>query len=221
MTAPPASGRTAPPARLLTGAAGQEVHREHLPGVGDVSATVLDPDVDVAVVHPWVTRPGARFWGLGDLDVHELAAVYRHVDSLPSHHAFLLRWQERPVALLQTYAPEHDPVGERYDVATGDVGVHFFLAERGPGAAARWPVVLVLLDAVVLARPGARRVVVEPDVRNAAALARLARLGFTLGVRARVGHKDAQLAFGDVPHLRRVAAQARSRLTDANPRAGE
>lgn len=181
--------------RLPTGAPGELLLERAVPGAGRVSVRVLDPDADLDVLHAWVTRPWAGFWGLGDLPREELRDLYAEVGSLPTHHAFLVRWDERPVALLQTYEPEHDPVGACYDVLPGDVGVHFLLGGRGPRGTDLWAVLGAVLVEFLFADPAARRVVVEPDVANARAHARMRALGFEIGEPVRVGDKDALLAF--------------------------
>lgn len=196
--------------RLVSGVRGEEVHVRALPA-GRLSVTVLDPGPgpasDLDVVHAWVTQPRARFWGLGDLTREELAETYAFVDSLPSHHAFLLRWDGSPFALLQTYAPEHDPVGRCYDVADGDVGIHLLLGEPRPGPPV-WALVSVVLHELVAGRPGARRVVAEPDVRNRAALARAEATGFEPGPVIHLPDKAARLAFLPAGRAARNAAAA-------------
>lgn len=58
--------------------------------------------------------------------------VYAFLDSLPTHHAYLAREAGVPVALLQTYEPGADPVGDCYDVLEGDLGAHFMMATTRP-----------------------------------------------------------------------------------------
>ncbi|WP_394553670.1 GNAT family N-acetyltransferase [Agromyces sp. MMS24-JH15] len=185
--------------QLTTGAPGETVHRTTDRVLGDLELRVLDVDepADLDVVHDWVRRPWARFWGLGGHSREELAEVYRFVDSLETHHAFLLRRDGEPVALVQTYEPAHDPVGECYEVREGDVGLHFFLGGRGAPTAGLTTRVAIALGGFVFADPRARRVVVEPDLANGRAVALLERLGFALGPVIDLGHKHARLAFLD------------------------
>ena len=182
--------------RLHAGAPGTVVGERTLAGIGRLTTTVLDPGADLDVIHRWVTSPGTDFWGLSDLDRDELRDLYAYVDSLPSHHAFLVRRDDEPVALLQTYDPARDPVGECYPVQPGDTGVHLLVGGRGgapvPGFATRLMAAIVDL---VLDQPGARRIVVEPDVRNVRAVARMRRTGFELGPVVELPTKRAQLAF--------------------------
>ena len=178
---------------LLAGARGAVVDERTVDGLGRITVCVLDPDADLDTIHAWVTAPGTGFWGLAELSREELRDTYAFVDSLPTHHAYLIRCDGEPVALLQAYDPADDPVGECYEVQPGDVGVHLLIGAGGrPGATTR---LLGALVAFLLSRPGACRIVAEPDVRNDRALARLTRTGFVAGPVIDLPHKRAQLAF--------------------------
>ncbi|NKY40415.1 GNAT family N-acetyltransferase [Cellulomonas septica] len=189
MTTAPTTG-----ARLRSGPRGTVVDERDVPGLGVLTTTVLDPDGDLDTVHAWVTQPHTGFWGLGGLSRTGLRDTYAFVDGLPTHHAFLLRRDGLPVALLQTYEPEHDPVGEAYDVQPGDVGLHFLLGARGRPTP-RFSTLLMgaALDAL-FEPPAARRVVIEPDARNDRAVSRAVRQGFVLGPVVDLPTKRAQLA---------------------------
>lgn len=170
-------------------------YQETIPGFGELTLTVVDPDAHAALLHGWVTAPGAAFWGMGDHTVAEVHEVYSFVDSLSTHHAYLIGLDGTPVGLFQSYRPEADPVGERYRVRPGDVGMHLLLA---PGR--RPPRGLTTAVGPALARflfrdPDHRRIVVEPDVRNRFALRRLEREGFTFADEIDMPDKRAQLAF--------------------------
>ena len=171
------------------------IDEREVDGLGRITTRVLDPDADLDTLHAWVTAPGTQFWGLGELSRDELRDTYAFVDSLPTHHAFLVSRDDEPVALLQTYDPAHDPVGECYDVQPGDVGVHLLLGARGRPTAGFSTRLFGALVALVLGQPGARRIVAEPDIRNDRALARLTRSGFVAGPVIELPNKRAQLAF--------------------------
>jgi penicillin amidase len=181
--------------RLATGAPGDRRFREEHPVLGRIDVAVLDPDADLDVLHGWVTQPRARFWGLGELSRDELRDLYAYVDSLPTHHAFLMRRDGDPVALLQTYEPENDPVGECYPVEPGDVGMHLLIGARGAPVAGFTTHLTGVLLRFLFAQPGADRIVIEPDIRNDAALARMRATGFEAGPEIDVHDKRARLAF--------------------------
>lgn len=193
--APATASGPSDPRRLATGPPGALLHAVRDPLLGRVTVHALDPAADLDVLEEWVRRPGSSFWGLGDLTRAELRELYEHVAALPAHHAHLVRRDGLPVALLQTYEPAEDPVGERYPVRPGDVGVHLLLGARGPAVAGFTTLLADVLFGFAFATPGADRVVVEPDVRNARALDRMRALGFEAADVVEVHGKTAQLAF--------------------------
>ncbi|MCZ7458169.1 GNAT family N-acetyltransferase [Streptomyces sp. WMMC940] len=160
----------------------ESLYRETVEGLGTVHVRRLDPARDADVVHSWVSEERARFWGMRETSRDEVREIYEHLDSLTTHHAFLIVLGDEPVMLFQTYAPEADRVGECYEVEPGDIGVHLMI---GPTQGSPRPgftaAVLRVLVGHVLADEEVRRIVAEPDVRNARAIERLHRTGFELG----------------------------------------
>ncbi|WP_238332225.1 GNAT family N-acetyltransferase [Kribbella jejuensis] len=166
---------------------------------GTVHIGEADPERDLDLIHEWVTADRAVFWGMQSLSRDEIAATYRFLDSVPTHHVYVIRLDGAPVALLQTYDPQADPAGAAYDIEPGDLGVQLLIAsgDRRPGFTGH------LIDALatfVFDHLGHPRIVVEPDARNAAAVNRLRRSGFTLGPESKISYPDgttkaAQFAF--------------------------
>ncbi|MCW8383376.1 GNAT family N-acetyltransferase [Streptomyces justiciae] len=183
------------------------VHTQDVDGFGTVAVRLLDAKADAGLVHGWVREERAAFWGMNGLTEDQVADIYAHMDTLDTHHAYLLEKDGEPVGLLQTYEPEADRVSECYAVEPGDIGVHLLLAPpEAAGARSGWS--SALLGAVatyVLVVLDRRRVVVDPDVRNEKAIARFLRQGFVAGERVvlpeidipdvYLPEKHAQLAF--------------------------
>ncbi|MGW1714241.1 GNAT family N-acetyltransferase [Streptomyces sp. NPDC002156] len=159
------------------------VHEQVVDGFGTVRVLRLDPLADAGVVHGWVSEPRAGFWGMSGLSEEQVAEIYRHLDTLDTHHAYLLVKDGTAVGLLQTYEPEADRVSECYTVEPGDIGVHLLLAPAGAeGRRAGWSAALMgVLAEYVLVGLGRRRIVVDPDVGNEKAVARFLRQGFVAG----------------------------------------
>jgi hypothetical protein len=159
------------------------VHEEKADGFGTVGIRPLDAEGDADVVHGWVSEERAAFWGMNGLTRDQVAEIYAHMAGLDTHHAFLVELDGTPVALLQTYEPAEDRVGECYPVEPGDIGVHVLLAPAGPqGARPGWSSALMgVFASYVLLGLDRRRVVVDPDVRNEKAVARFLRQGFDPG----------------------------------------
>ncbi|MGI5376586.1 GNAT family N-acetyltransferase [Streptomyces sp. CA-251387] len=185
----------------------EPVHEQVVDGFGTVRIRPLDPQADAEAVHGWVREERASFWGMNGLTRDQVVDVYAHMDTLDTHHAFLVLRDADPVALLQTYEPEADRVSECYDVRPGDIGVHLLLAPAGPGGARPgWTAALLtVITSYVFLTLHRQRVVVDPDVRNEKAIARFLKQGFTAGPvvvlpevdlpEVYIPRKDAQLAF--------------------------
>ncbi|MCI3153401.1 MULTISPECIES: GNAT family N-acetyltransferase [Streptomyces] len=183
------------------------VHEQRVDGFGTVRVLPLDPAADAPLLHRWVSEERAVFWGMNGLTEQQVSETYAHMETLGTHHAYLLVKDGAPAGLLQTYEPEADRVGECYPVEPGDIGMHLLIAPPEPGekrsgwtaglAAAVSTYVLLVLDR--------RRVVVDPDVANEKAIARFTRQGFVAGPRVvlpeidlpdvYLPEKRAQLAF--------------------------
>ena len=183
------------------------VHEQAVDGFGTVRVLPLDPAADAPLLHRWVSEERSVFWGMNGLTVQRVAEIYAHMDTLDTHHAYLVLKDGVPAALLQTYEPEADRVGECYPVEPGDIGVHLLLAPAGAGSSrSGWTSALVsAITAYVLLGLDRQRVVVDPDVDNEKAVARFLKQGFTAGPRVvlpeidlpdvYLPEKKAQLAF--------------------------
>lgn len=161
----------------------EPVHEQTVDGFGTVRVLPLDAHADAEVVHAWVSEERAAFWGMNGLTRDQVAEIYAHLDTLDTHHAYLVVKDGEPAALLQTYEPEADRVSECYEVRDGDIGVHLLLAPAGPGGGrSGWSAaLLVAITSYVLLGLDRERIVVDPDVRNEKAIARFLKQGFTAG----------------------------------------
>ncbi|MER5179711.1 GNAT family N-acetyltransferase [Streptomyces sp. NPDC002896] len=174
----------------------EAVYEQTVDGFGTVRVVPVDPAGDIDLIHDWVSEERARFWGMREVGRERVLEIYEYLDSLATHHAYLIHRDDKPVALFQTYEPESDPVGECYDVQPGDFGIHLMV---GPPGAAPEPgftgTLLSVFLTFVLSVPGRQRIVAEPDARNDKAIARLVRQGFARGPQIDLPEKRAQLVF--------------------------
>ncbi|MEU9912028.1 GNAT family N-acetyltransferase [Streptomyces sp. NPDC051001] len=183
------------------------VHEQEVDGFGTVRVRTLDAKADAEVLHGWVSEERAAFWGMNGLTQDQVTEIYAHMDTLDTHHAYLIEKDGEPVGVLQTYEPEADRVSECYSVEPGDIGVHLLLAPAGAdGGRPGWSSALLgAVASYVLLGLDRERVVVDPDVRNERAIARFLRQGFVAGERVvlpeidipdvYLPEKHAQLAF--------------------------
>lgn len=172
------------------------VFEQSVDGFGQVSIVPVHPTEDLDLIYGWVTEERARFWGMTGHTREHVLEIYEFLDSLATHHAFLVLREGEPIALFQTYEPDADPVGECYEVEPGDIGAHLLVASAGGKTQAGFTGALMgVLAAYLFADPKHRRIVVEPDARNEQAAIRVRRTGFALGPEIRLPEKTARLAF--------------------------
>ncbi|MFI5692231.1 GNAT family N-acetyltransferase [Kribbella sp. NPDC051586] len=174
-------------------------------GFGTVRVEEADPERDLDLIHEWVTAERATYWGMGERSRAEIAEIYEFLDSVPTHHVYVVRLDGAPVALLQTYDPQADPAGAAYDVEAGDLGLHLLIApgDPRPGFTAG---LLTGLAQFVFVHLGHPRLVVEPDVRNTRAIDRFHRTGFTLGPEAKIPQPDGTTKTARFAFLRATSA---------------
>lgn len=163
---------------------------------GEFSFRPLQPTDDAERLHAWTSNARARFWGMQEHTVAELRAFYEAQWQSGYRWPFLGLRDGEPALLLESYDPARDVLGEHYPVARGDLGMHFLTA---PPSAPRLPgYSLCVLRGIVdflLGQTGVKRLVVEPDLNNAA-IHRLNRAaGFRYQGVVQLPDKCAGLAF--------------------------
>ncbi|MGK4584786.1 GNAT family N-acetyltransferase [Kitasatospora sp. HPMI-4] len=148
------------------------------PRLGTMAVRPLDADGDAELLHSWVTHPKAAFWMMQDADVTEVRGEYRKIAEHPHHDAYLGLVEGEPAFLVERYDPARLELVGLYDARPGDVGMHFLCAPSDTPVHGFTRAVITTVMAFVLDDPAARRVVVEPDIRNTAVHALNAAVGF-------------------------------------------
>lgn len=154
----------------------------------------LHVDSDAGLVHDWVTRDYASFWGMQEASLEDVEREYREIADSPHHAAFIGLEGGVPAFLIERYDPAHHEIDAHYDVADGDVGMHFLVAPTAhpvPGFTLR--VLRTVMD-LLFSDPTTRRVIVEPDVRNAKVAALNKAVGFEVVRTIPLHDKDAALS---------------------------
>jgi RimJ/RimL family protein N-acetyltransferase len=171
------------------------VFRQTIDGRGTFALRPLAPDGDAELVHDWVSRPYAQYWGMQNLDVAGVAEAYREIVEAEHSAAYLGYFEGEPSFILETYRPDGEPVGKHYAVQPGDRGMHILIApprERLPDFT--WHVFRVILD-FLFSDPAVERIVVEPDATNEAIHRLNRRAGFRYQGNIELPEKTASLAF--------------------------
>ncbi|HAP58717.1 MAG TPA: transcriptional regulator, partial [Cytophagales bacterium] len=149
---------------------------------------------DCALLHAWVTKPYAQYWGLQQADVAEVVRTYEELLSRQGYEVLLGELDGTPAFLMEAYDPATDPLAEHYDVLPGDRGMHVLV---GPPtrkiSGFTWAVFSTILE-YLFSEATTQRIVVEPDIRNAKIHTLNRRAGFRYQQILDLPHKRAHLA---------------------------
>lgn len=154
----------------------------------------VDPAADAPLLHSWVSRDYARFWGMQSAAVADVAAEYAQIQSSGHHSAVLGQEDGAPVFLMEHYDPARSPLHGLYPAHPGDIGMHLLVAPPlRPRPGFTTDVMTAVLEQL-FADPAVTRVVVEPDAANHKIHTLNARLGFRKHALVRLPDKDAWLS---------------------------
>ena len=173
----------------------EAVYEEDLPELGRLRLLRLAPEEDADLIHGWVREERARFWGMNGLDRDEVRDIYLFLDSLDTHHGYLMTVDGQPAGIFQTYEPQEDPVAEAYPARAEDAGLHLLLAPAARPVPGFTPTLLSGLVRFLFSDPAKDRVVAEPDARNSKAIGRFVGFGFEAGPTVQLAEKEARLVF--------------------------
>jgi len=179
----------------MTRALPEPTYRRFVAGLGALSLRPFDLTEDVTTLHSWVTQPYARYWGLLNASVADVHAEYLRISQSAHHRAFLGEHDGRPAFLMERYEPAHDAVGQVYDVAPGDIGMHVLVGPAVTPIAGFTAAVFETIMDSLFSDPLVDRVVVEPDVRNVKIQALNERMGFRKHSVVQLPDKQAWLSF--------------------------
>lgn len=173
----------------------EAVYQEDLPGLGRLRLVRIAPEEDADLIHGWVKEERARFWGMNGMGRDEVRDIYLFLDSLDTHHGYLMTVAGQPAGIFQTYEPLQDPVADAYPARAEDTGMHLLLAPAAQPVPNFTPTLLSGLVRFLLSDPAKDRVVAEPDARNSKAIARFVGFGFEAGPTVELAEKEARLVF--------------------------
>jgi hypothetical protein len=164
-------------------------------GVGHFQLHPLLIPEHMPLIHDWAKQNYARYWGMQEASLDDVASFYRELENSDHTQAYLGFHEGAPAFLLECYAPGKTAVGEHYPVQAGDRGMHFLVAPADtPIPNFTLGVMTVIMD-FLFSDPGCDRVVVEPDARNEKIHVLNRRAGFVYERLIDLPEKTAHLAF--------------------------
>jgi hypothetical protein len=164
-----------------------------IPGMGVFELRPIDLETDMPLLHDWVNRDYAVYWGMNGFSLQEVYDSYREI--LEKTNVYMGIFNGDISFLLECYNPETDSIGEYYKVEKGDKGMHILVAPLEiPVNKFTWTIFTVILDFIFCDAKN-QRVVVEPDARNHKIHALNRKTGFVFQTEIDLPHKKAHLEF--------------------------
>jgi hypothetical protein len=164
-----------------------------IPGLGVFELRPINLDADIPVLHDWVNREYAVYWGMNGFSLQEVHDSYRKI--LEKTAVYIGIFNGAISFLLECYNPEEDSIGDYYKVEKGDRGMHILVAPfEKPINNFTWCIFTVILD-FIFCDAKIQRVVVEPDARNHKIHLLNKKAGFVFQTLLDLPHKKAHLEF--------------------------
>lgn len=171
---------------------------------------------DVSLIHGWVTQDYARFWGMQNDSLQQVADFYQNLLARNPRGALIGCCGDQPVFLMEFYRASEDDIGKFYAAQPDDYGMHILIAPaNNPVKQFSWQVFTVVMD-FMFSQPEVGRVVVEPDERNSKIHTLNKRAGFRYQHTIDMGHKTAWLAFCQRKDYQQALMQG-SNMNNATP----
>ncbi|MBL4827986.1 MAG: acetyltransferase [Spongiibacteraceae bacterium] len=155
----------------------------------------LNLDTDITLIHSWYIMDYAYFWGMQNHSVEGVRAFYKEEVDSGHLRAYLGYYENTPSFVMEVYAPELDEISQLYQVQPGDVGMHFFVGPATKPIPNFTLSVIKTIMAYLFYEKKAKRIVVEPDIRNKKVHRLNNAVGFVDGPVIQMKDKVAQLAF--------------------------
>ncbi|MDY8135933.1 GNAT family N-acetyltransferase [Aquimarina sp. 2201CG5-10] len=162
---------------------------------GTIHLRPLDLNTDTPLLHNWVSKPYASYWGMNDKTIEEVHSEYEELTSLPYYEVFIGVYENEPMFLMEKYKASEDRISEYYQVKDKDYGMHILVAPpKLKIKSFTWNVFSTILE-YFFCQPNINRVVVEPDIRNEKIHILNKKAGFQYLKEIDLPEKKAALAF--------------------------
>lgn len=135
-----------------------------IPEMGVFELRPFDLETDCSIIHHWVNKEYAIYWGMIGFSLEEVKAAYEKI--LEHTQVYIGLFDTKISFLLECYEPSEDIIGNYYEVEEGDKGMHILVAPtENPLRNFTWSVFSFIMD-FIFDKPNTKRIVVEPDARN-------------------------------------------------------
>lgn len=164
-----------------------------IPEFGTIDFRPLQLDLDTEIIHDWVNRDYAQYWGMQGKSLEEVRTEYEKLSSESDIFIGLVNGEVS--FLLERYNPKLDIIGNYYPVQDYDCGMHVIVAPCTKYIPQfTWHIFSGIMK-FIFSDLKVQRILVEPDIRNKKMFEICHRVGFVDSEVVQLPHKTALLAF--------------------------
>lgn len=169
------------------------IYSTTIPDFGTIDFRALQLDTDAEIIHDWVNRDYAQYWGMQGKNLEEVRLEYEKITK--ESDVFIGLVNGEVSFLLERYNPKQDIIGNYYKVQDYDCGMHVIVAPSAKQVHQfTWHIFSAIMK-FVFSDLKIQRIVVEPDIRNKKMFDICHRVGFIDADVVHLPHKTALLAF--------------------------
>nr|WP_199162939.1 GNAT family N-acetyltransferase [Elizabethkingia sp. ASV34] len=181
------------------------VYRTIIPDFGTIDFRLLELETDAVIIHDWVSRDYAQYWGMQGKSLEEVSLEYEKIAK--ESDVFIGLIDGEISFLFERYNPKLDIIGNYYTVEEYDCGIHIIVAPvTKPIHLFTWHIFSSIIN-YIFTDLTIERIVVEPDIRNKKMFDICHRVGFKDVYKVHLPHKTALLAFCTREQFRKKQAQ--------------
>lgn len=158
----------------------------------------VSPTEHAQQIHRWLTHPKAWAWGMTDFSISSVVGYLEMIHRDPYQQAWLGSVNGKATFLIETYDPASVLLVEEHDALKGDIGMHLLVAPQTDGhISGLTSAVMNCTVRFCFEYLDARRIVVEPDVRNSGIAKKNSEAGFRVLREIEIAGKRSTLAVLD------------------------
>jgi siderophore synthetase component len=169
------------------------IYTTTIPDFGTIDFRPLQLETDARIIHDWVNREYAQYWGMQGKNLEEVQLEYEKITN--ESDVFIGLVNGEVSFLLERYNPKQDIIRNYYAVQEYDCGMHVIVApSTKPVHQFTWHIFSSIMK-FVFRDLTIQRIVVEPDIRNKKMFDICHRVGFEDAHVVNLPHKTALLSF--------------------------
>ncbi len=192
------------------------VYSRSIDNFGTIYLRHLDFERDLKIIHDWVTRPYASYWGMQNKSLEDVQTEYAKLVSIKNYDVFIGIWNDEPIFLMEKYKASNDRISQYYDVEDTDYGMHILVAPpKHKISGFTWNVFSTVIE-YFFSQPYINRIVVEPDTANKKIHVLNKKAGFSYHKEIELPEKRAALAFCDRKQFNEAKRYLRTKLLPTN-----